>query len=87
MGRCVYSPTKKEEKKIAKICGILEEERKRAVKDKSGQAAVIRDNRLANLRFLKRMVCAEGPMNFINRACRVKLSREAGNEISDILKE
>ena len=87
MGRCVYSPTKSEEKKIVRICGILEEERKRIVKDESMQPAVVQDNRLANLRFLKRMVCAEGPMNFINYVCGVKLGRKAGKEISDILKE
>ncbi|MEM2974582.1 MAG: hypothetical protein QW112_03090 [Candidatus Micrarchaeia archaeon] len=86
MSRYIYSPTRSEAKKISKICAVLEKEWKRTISNK-GQTEEEKSDALANIRFLKRMICAEGPMNFMNYFCGVKLNKKASEKIFSILNE
>jgi len=86
--KCISTPVG--ERQIASICKKLDARHKRIIAGRPGLLAPFtktEQEELKALRWIKRMVCAEGPMNFINHFCGVKLSREANREISDILKE
>jgi len=86
MGRCVYQPTEKETKQILKINKILQSEREKLLSaDRLPNNGEM--NKLGNIRFLRRMLFAEGPSQFMNYLAGVRLEEKIQESITEILHE
>jgi hypothetical protein len=86
MSRCVYQPTQKETKQILKINKILQSERGKLLStDRLPNNGEM--HKLENIRFLRRMLFAEGPSQFMYYLAGVKLEEKIQESITEILHE